>query len=455
MRKIFTLSFIAFTSSLLISSLATRVSHGSATNGTLENKAQAVQWLGTIARASASTNVESFGIKPEPTPTIKQPFRWTPCNGNNSWFSGGLKPETLNPAPKRWQIVDISIDDLNNLGNSGKLNDIDGCGKASDGNWYCFFNSLKFPNRGKLACVARAKIFQIYDEYKHQIDPMNNPLHPSPYCAGGQPASTADYFSCYVYWKKDDSNPDSPCITGSEYIKNPPNDTGDFYTLVEWNACQANQSLEYCDNTDVEGPYRLIPDMYTACGTVYDETNGINKGMEYQQSQKETIRNINRAKPEHNGQLVSDLAGFCYPKPPNVKKCLKSHQANPNLCEEPGLDEKDKPLVYQKPYNQQNAAEINHVLPKKDTRGCPCGKNSNKNAVLISRQLNRYFTNTPRTEIKDSCTNKTELEIVNEIGMNNPYLPSSLQLSPLNKLPKKKTKNIMRKTIQKSKKPGR
>ena len=56
MRKIFTLSFIGFTSSLLIFSLATGVSHGSVTSGTLENKAQAVQWTGTIARDAAPTS---------------------------------------------------------------------------------------------------------------------------------------------------------------------------------------------------------------------------------------------------------------------------------------------------------------------------------------------------------------------------------------------------------------
>jgi hypothetical protein len=43
MRKIFTLSLIAFTSSLLLVSVATRVSHASATSGTLKNKTRRIR----------------------------------------------------------------------------------------------------------------------------------------------------------------------------------------------------------------------------------------------------------------------------------------------------------------------------------------------------------------------------------------------------------------------------
>lgn len=365
--------------------------------------------------------------------TLKEPvkFKWTPCNGNNSWSAGGLKPEILNPAPKKWQIVDFA--NLNELGNAGLLDMLsDECGKASNGNWYCFFNSLRAPNRGKLACIARAQILQKDDE-------NNNIDHPKPYCAGGTAVST-DYFGCYVFWNGEnyDANDSSKkCEAGTDglgkYIKNPTKFNASTYTTVEWNICQANQSFAYCDSTVVEGPYRNISNMYTACGTDYDDTNGINKGMEYQSSQKELIRSVNKA--NHRQQLVSDLAGFCYQKPAN-SNCIESHPKMKNVCREPGGE---IPLVYQPPYNQSNAAEINHVLPRIDKHGCPCGKNSNANAVLISKQLNRLFTNTPRTEIKDLCTMKTELQFIKDKYAGNAYLPISSQPLPSKIIKKKKT----------------
>jgi hypothetical protein len=407
----------------------------------------------SIKKPLLAFHVDSFGIKPEPTPSINKPFKWTPCVGNNSWFSGGLKPEFLNPAPQRWEVNDFS--DLDELGNNGKLDGIDECGKASNGKWYCFFNNLARPNSGKLACVARAKIQEREDEYKHMMDPANFPTYPTPYCAAGKEVmGNSKLFSCYVYHFDESYDPnDLSKKCDGKYIKNLP-DTGATYTNIPRQSCTADQSLAYCDSDSdlVEGPYRNIPDVYTACGTVYDDTNGINKGMQYQSGQKELIRSVNQAQPAHSNKLVSDLAGFCYLKPPN-SECLKKHNGNRQICEEPGLGDPLDPketLVYQPPYNQPNAAQIHHVLPRTDTRGCPCGKNSNRNAALISKQLNGIFSNMKRTDIKDLCSMKSELDFIKDKFMT-PYVPSSLQPLPPDTATKKKTKNIPRRKTNKSK----
>ena len=45
---------------------------------------------------------------------------------------------------------------------------------------------------------------------------------------------------------------------------------------------------------------------------------------------------------------------------------------------------------------------MHHVVPMNDKRSCSWGTNSNKNAAVISRALNRHFTNNnpPEDEVK-------------------------------------------------------
>jgi len=45
------------------------------------------------------------------------------------------------------------------------------------------------------------------------------------------------------------------------------------------------------------------------------------------------------------------------------------------------------------PPGDPNAAQVHHVVRATDKRGCKWGTNSNKNAAVISRRLNRFLTN--------------------------------------------------------------
>ncbi len=69
------------------------------------------------------------------------------------------------------------------------------------------------------------------------------------------------------------------------------------------------------------------------------------------------------------------------------------------ICEEPLVlgDPAEKKLKY-----PDTKAQVHHVVPRKDQRRCAWGTNSNKNAAVISRALNLFFSNNdpPADEVK-------------------------------------------------------
>jgi hypothetical protein len=128
--------------------------------------------------------------------------------------------------------------------------------------------------------------------------------------------------------------------------------------------------------TEVNGPYRnltepqkLGPGEDFYCNT-FDKNGATIK-------QKDLILQVNR--DAHGGAIHSDLAGFTYP-------CGVDENCKPKTCTEP--------LVLKAgPKDDPEAAQVHHVVPRLDKRGCPWGTNSNKNAVVISGRLNRVLFN--------------------------------------------------------------
>jgi hypothetical protein len=127
--------------------------------------------------------------------------------------------------------------------------------------------------------------------------------------------------------------------------------------------------------TEVNGPYRNLT-----------EPQDIGPGKDFYKfavdkngksvMQRDLIIQVNR--DAHGGQIHSDLAGFTYP-------CKQ---------EDGGLTTCTEPLVLKaKPQDDPEAAQVHHVVRRKDKRCCPWGTNSNKNAAVISRKLNAYLTN--------------------------------------------------------------
>jgi hypothetical protein len=130
--------------------------------------------------------------------------------------------------------------------------------------------------------------------------------------------------------------------------------------------------------TAVNGPYRDLPEpQEVGPGKDFHCKNVDNKGT--QMTQWEWILQLNRN--AHGGQVHSDLAGFMYPCEDN---------GMPKTCVEPLV--LGDPGAGAPPY-APGSAQVHHVVPMKDKRSCPWGANSNKNAAVISRKLNRFLTN--------------------------------------------------------------
>jgi hypothetical protein len=148
--------------------------------------------------------------------------------------------------------------------------------------------------------------------------------------------------------------------------------------------------------TEVNGPYRnltepqnLGPGESFYCNSVDKNGNLV--------VQRDLIIQVN-SKAHEDKKIHSDLAGFEYP-------CSVDENCQPIICKEP--------LVLKAgPPNDQNAAQVHHVVRRKDKRGCPWGTNSNKNAAVISRRLNIYLTN-----------NHPSADEVKEINNVAPYTP--------------------------------
>jgi hypothetical protein len=152
--------------------------------------------------------------------------------------------------------------------------------------------------------------------------------------------------------------------------------------------------------TEVSGPYRHLPelkdlwpgnDFYCDSGMVGADGTSLR--------QRDWILQVNRNAHKGDagvGEIHSDLAGFKWPCTVMNENC----EEVATVCEEPLV--LHDPDVKPPPFDPGSVAQVHHVVPMKDKRRCPWGTNSNKNAAVISRRLNIYFTNDnpPAEEVK-------------------------------------------------------
>lgn len=140
--------------------------------------------------------------------------------------------------------------------------------------------------------------------------------------------------------------------------------------------------------TEVSGPYRNLKEPPTlGSGQPFNKCDsGMVNDKSESLTQTQWILQVNRN--ANKGEIHSDLAGFEYP-------CGVDENCKPRTCKEP--------LVLKAgPPSDPDAAQVHHVVPMSDKRGCSWGTNSNKNAAVVSRALNRHFTNNnpPAEEVK-------------------------------------------------------
>lgn len=323
-------------------------------------------------------------------PLSKQSTLWTLeriqlCDNNQ------IKPEIANPTCERWQIGNVGsnpAEDAVYAQNFPKE-----CYNGSDGNFRCFFpkssSSADLPP--VRACRAYAKASSLY---KDMITPNSGM---TPFCGtgayatpGGQVDTTQ--FRCSLC----DRNQNG-CTPSGKYI---PGEVCDFSTqILKLENIVDQTGYSFCD-TVINGPYRNLADNYSACGVTQTQAY---RGMIFPLDQKAQIKGANRA--GNMQKLTSDMAGFCYPKSGMNLFCQETSPGS-GMCIEPSA------LV--ESVGAWNSAEVHHVLPRKDRRGCACGANSMKNAAVISRSLNSYLSNQNRNGIVSACNPMiTEVDWIN------------------------------------------
>lgn len=150
--------------------------------------------------------------------------------------------------------------------------------------------------------------------------------------------------------------------------------------LIEVDGMPAEVSGPYRNLTE---PQKLTPGEDFYCKIVDKNGNSV--------VQRDLIVQVNSK--AHEGTIHSDLAGFEYP-------CGVDASCQPILC-------KESLVLKAGPPNDPDAAQVHHVVRRKDLRGCDWGTNSNKNAVVVSRKLNG--------RLKNKYPSAGEVERVNQV----------------------------------------
>lgn len=340
--------------------------------------------FGALYSIPISVAAQTAALAPFNRSFAKNAERYYLCNQNQN----GVKESMLNPTCKGWTggFVDSDKPILLAL-KSGA------CQETAAGNLTCYFKT------GKAACEGYAKTIE------------NDGLNFSKFCGCGYQVNSTT-FSCGYCTESDG------CATNGKFISAPnlkcPNNadvTGPtLFSLTD--PIPASDSPKYC-STEVNGPYSNLatvgePETFAACGQTYPEPS---PGMVFVADQRFDMIDLNKANNSNN--VKSDLAGFCYDPPQgNANNCIEKDPTG-MYCKEP---------LYLSPNSNTWATRpnVHHVVPKKDQRGCPCGKNSVKNAAVISAQMNSVFSNKDLTTITNKCAPMgTEQEVLESMGKYN------------------------------------
>jgi uncharacterized protein (TIGR03382 family) len=129
-----------------------------------------------------------------------------------------------------------------------------------------------------------------------------------------------------------------------------------------------------CDLTP-EGPWK---DLSTGPGT---------PGEHFLESVRNQVLDANYSK---YGSLKSDAGPSADPQPGTQDFDQVRHT---RVAHHPYTDDPDVTTVPQVPTNLTDYAQIDHIIPRRDVNGCPCGPDDASNALVISSQLNQSMSN--------------------------------------------------------------
>lgn len=153
-------------------------------------------------------------------------------------------------------------------------------------------------------------------------------------------------------------------------------------TIAHTSVWLVTVTRDTCCDANVYGPYWDLAVSEPPAGEGY-----------FSPTQKTAFKAAN----EFNGLLWSDASAFNTSGGLNVDvDQLFYHSDIFNLDDDGGA------YLY---ILADQAAEVDHIIPRKDSNGCMCGTNSNRNAAIISRGLNRAMSN--------DCENPARQAILN------------------------------------------
>lgn len=164
------------------------------------------------------------------------------------------------------------------------------------------------------------------------------------------------------------------------------NDTDETPTdYVQDVVVETNITKDDCCSRTPRGPYEGL------------KGGGSTEGGTFSDTLKMNAVSFNQSLPHHNGVIWSDAAAWrdipdqhLPPRPAGTGADFYR-----DLSYRAGLlaMDDDDPNARLKGKYPPHAAELDHIIPRVDSKGCECGTNSAANAALISRQLNGKMSN--------------------------------------------------------------
>ncbi len=168
-----------------------------------------------------------------------------------------------------------------------------------------------------------------------------------------------------------DTNGDNQ-VYGTSFNPTPPNKFNDFAQKhFQVYADTSLQSEPECDLVP-QGPYRQ--DVVAPLGTA--------SGGSFSLKVRTDVLNVNSLYAQNLGQISDMLKLDNYDSPVRTRQAFPYYEDDANEWD-PNEWKPTWPEV----------AQIDHIIPRRDIRGCKCGTNHPNNALVISAQLNNAMSN--------------------------------------------------------------
>lgn len=154
---------------------------------------------------------------------------------------------------------------------------------------------------------------------------------------------------------------------------------------VESVGVEINITKDTCCSRIPHGPYEA------------ESGGGSTEGGTFSDTLKTNALNLNKSAPHHKGVIWSDAGSWRgipdQPLPPRQPGAGTDYYQTLSYKAALLAADDDDPNPLSKKKYPPDSAELDHIIPRLDSKGCECGTNSAANAALISRKLNGQMSN--------------------------------------------------------------